>query len=188
MAKVGHCLTLFIVFFMFCLTPAGSAYGSSISEEFQFALDNMTQDLKPPLSRIGLLSLVTGFHYARVTLAPNGYESGEAFKGSFPELLNSLRGLLWTVNLTDIRAGIQNKDIHTMVSSYENNKAKYDGFVSSVKANERFLVFKNVPSELILRSRIYYSIILSGGDQNMLAFAKRFTHIWPFCDGQTKKK
>lgn len=187
MAKVGYGLTLFIVFSLFCLTPAGSAYGSSISEEFQFALQNMTQDLKPPLSRIGLLSLVTSFHYARVELAPNGYESREEFKRSFPELLNSLRGLLWTVSFTDIRAEIQHKDINTMISSYKSNKAKYDGFVNSIKANERFSVFKNVPPEVILRSRIYYSIILSGGKHNMWVLAKDFTHIWPFCDGRKKR-
>ncbi len=172
-------IKFYIVFLSFILFPI-LANATEIQNSFNSALDTISLELSSPIAKVGLLSVVHRFYRTRVELQPNGYEANSSFQNSFYESFNELRRLLHSSDLKILNKNISKDDIKIMEKAFINNKEKYSSFVKRISKDIDF--FKDITPETIQRSQMYFSIILSGFNRNKWIFARKFTHIWPFCE------
>jgi hypothetical protein len=174
-----HLKILFILLvFAFCAPLL--ANGSEISNQFRAALDGLPQEMASPFAKAGLESTVFQFFRARVNLAPNQYELKAEFQDTFIKSFDAFRILLYSSDLQLIREKVSKDDIALMEKSYSKHEKGFADFSNTVSQNVIF--FRQIAKNTILRAQMYYALILSGFNKNQWLSARKFTHIWPFCD------
>jgi len=172
---------VFIVVLFTLLWLNTSINANDISVEIKSAIANIATELESPLARAGLESLVYRFYVVRMNEKPMKYESEDTFK-SFLGTFSVFREILWKAPLKTVVANIltnRPKAIEGMETSYDKNKEVFQRFVN--KIIKKIDYFRVIPPEVILKSQIFYSIILLGGSPDTWNQARQFTYIWPFC-------
>lgn len=172
-------LSFSVLFVLFLLLPL-SVYGADISAQITAAINEMPKELRSPYAKVGLVSIVSGFFHTRVELVPNGYENKEKFIKTFEESFNKFRELLWSVDLNVIRENFTDINIQKMVEAYPKHKEKFTTYSNSL--SNKNANFRYIDQSVILKSQIYYSLLLLHFNEEQWKESKKFTHIWPFCD------
>ena len=157
-----------------------SAFGTEITEQFKAALEEISQELASPIAKAGLESIVFQFFRARVKFAPNKYESSDNFVSTFGRSFDSFSSLLFSVDLRLIKEKVPSDHIFRMEKSYIQHDKQFTEFSKTLPKNVPF--FRQIPPSAILKSQLYFSLLLSGFNQEQWSSSRKFTHIWPFCD------
>jgi len=169
-----------IILFIISLFIPLSAFGSEISAQFKAAFEEIPQELASPIAKAGLESIVFRFFRARVKFAPNKYESGKEFVSTFNRSFDAFRMLLYSVDLRTVKEKVSADDISKMEKSYLKNEKRFAEFSNTLPKKVNF--FRQTPPDAILKSQMYFSLILSGFNKEQWLSSRKFTHIWPFCD------
>jgi hypothetical protein len=173
--------SFFVLLSIIVLSPI-IASGQDIKKSIVDAENTIDQELSSPFAKLALKAIVYESFEARVQLLPIGYEKETTFKTAFKESFQSLNQLLSGKDLRYIKKNITNEDINTLITSYEKNKEIYWSFLGQIeKLDSKFMFLKNTPQDLILRSQIYFSIILLGGNRKAWALAYSKSPGLPFC-------
>jgi hypothetical protein len=171
----------FIILIIITLLPI-SVLSADLVGQIEKAKKNMINELATPFSKVGLQSIVYNFYKARISLAPNQYENQNEFKQTFMGTFQIFGKLLWEGDLKAISGEITNNDVTTMYGYYPANEERFWGFIEKLKLqDDKFITLRIAGPELILRSQIYFSLILIGGDRTAYNNALKWTPGFPFC-------
>jgi len=177
MRKVYKIL-LILIALSFCAPFLAS--GQEISNQFSVALDRLPQELESPFAKAGLESIVFQFFRARVEFKPNNYEQSSEFQGTFIESFEAFRVVLYSSNLRTIKEYVSRQDIAVMEISYSRHMRSFADFSGTLSQRAPF--FRHVPQDTILKAQMYFALLLAGYNKQQWMSARKFTHIFPFCD------
>ncbi len=177
MRKVYKIL-LILIALSFC-TPF-FASSSEITNQFSVALDRLPQELESPFAKAGLEQTVSQFFRARVDIAPNNYEKSREFRDTFMQSFEAFRRVLYSSNLRTIKEYVSRQDIMVMEKSYSKYRRSFADFSGTLR--ERMPFFRQLPPDTILKAQMYFALLLSGFNKEQWMSARKFTHIYPFCE------
>jgi len=171
----------FVIFIITTFLPM-SALSADLLIVIKNANDNMGIELATPFSKVGLESIVYNFYEARVNLAPNQYERKPEFTQIFMGTYKIFSELVWKGDIKAISDRVTSEDMNKMNSFYQTNENKFQSFVKQLESgNGKFILLKTAGSELILRSQIFFSLMLLGGNRSAYETASKWTPGFPFC-------
>ena len=169
---------LAIFFILICSTFSGAEELNV--QAMRISIGRMEDNLRTPFAKAGLEMTVWSFYRARVALSPNKYEANMDFQEGFKESFAIFQKRLRAGKFQEIQYKIEESNLRTLEKSYQRNKNKYLDFIRSTPITPYFP--PNYPVGFITESQLYYSLLLFDVEKGLLAKAKRFTYIFPFCD------
>jgi len=174
--------SFFVILLFGCtlLPVSATIFASEISGLIKESLNEIPRELSSPIAKAGLDSIVYNFFRARVKFAPNEYENEKEYKKNFNKVYYKFRTLLYTVDLHSLNKKVTNEDILAMQKSYSIHRKQFSQFANSLNGRDGF--FQKISPETILKSQLYFSLLLSASNEKMWLLSRKFTHIWPFCE------
>jgi len=151
-----------------------------IVSEIRTSIDRMNENLQSPFAKAGLEMTVWNFYRARIALSPNNYEVTNDFKQGFLQSYLVFTKRLWSGDFKALKPRIGDSYLNEMEKSYNKNRDKYLSFIRSLAETPYFP--PHYPSDLIIESQAYFSLLLFDVQKGEWEKAKKFTYFFPFCD------
>jgi len=156
------------------ITAAGQAF--DIGEQAKQLRDRLPEEMTDPVVRFGLVEFAYAFRFARIEIAPLGYEKSENFQRISSIVVEGLQKVLSSAPTLE---PLHEEFIQTIETAYQKNLGTTKVVYARVREVVRALV--TFSDDEITAFQLRISIILNSAARDLWKEASSVTCAYPFC-------